>query len=550
MNGIAKAPDVIALQEQVSSATTTQAIVDLLNSIYGEGTYARATVNAATSGAGRPGLIYNTQTVLLLGETAVGTVSASGQARQTMRYQLRPVGYDSAADFHVYSSHYKASTGSSNEVRRNVEAQAVRANADALGEGAHIIYAGDFNIYSSNEAMWGALTRSGAGQAFDPLGRVGNWHDNSAFREVHTQSPVTRARYAGQVTGGMDDRFDFQLVTGELLDNEGLAYIAGSYRAFGNTGTHALNGEITSGSATAFAARLPGYTVAQAAAVLEAIASAADHLPVVADYQIPARMAVEILDAPRAVIVGANAAVSFAVWNSAPVVAANGADELDYAFTTAGALTGSGAGTDFALGGADTHAVVLATHTVGPAGGTVNVTTDSQGAANRSFSRTFEFDVLDHAEPMLLRDGVEIAEVDFGPIGIGLGASIVFDLANAPGFRAGLDLDGIRVMGDAAFFSLDLEVFGNLLAGETVSIEALFLGAEAGSYAVTYEFLFSDDDLPGAADLGMRQLVFTALVVPEPATVLLILFGAVVALVARRYRKSEGHSGDGVVGAH
>ena len=59
-NGIAKPIDVLSLQEQATAATTTQQIVDILNSIHGPGTYARASINGATLGGGRPGLVYNT----------------------------------------------------------------------------------------------------------------------------------------------------------------------------------------------------------------------------------------------------------------------------------------------------------------------------------------------------------------------------------------------------------------------------------------------------------------------------------------------------------
>jgi hypothetical protein len=123
VNGIAKAPDIFALQEQESSASTTQSIVDMLNGIYGAGVYARATLDGGTFGAGRPGLIYNSQTVQLIAQTTASTLSEIGAQRQTLRYQLRPVGYDDAADFYVYSSHYKSSTGTTNVSRRNVEAQ-------------------------------------------------------------------------------------------------------------------------------------------------------------------------------------------------------------------------------------------------------------------------------------------------------------------------------------------------------------------------------------------------------------------------------------------
>ena len=64
-NGISKAIDVLSLQEQRSSTTTTEDIVDLLNGVYGEGTYSRATLDGITAGAGRPGIIFNTTTVSL-----------------------------------------------------------------------------------------------------------------------------------------------------------------------------------------------------------------------------------------------------------------------------------------------------------------------------------------------------------------------------------------------------------------------------------------------------------------------------------------------------
>jgi hypothetical protein len=76
-NGIAKAPDVLALQEQGASASTTQAIVDILNGIYGAGTYSRATLDGGTSGAGRPGLIDNTTTVSFIDQVAFEDVNTS-----------------------------------------------------------------------------------------------------------------------------------------------------------------------------------------------------------------------------------------------------------------------------------------------------------------------------------------------------------------------------------------------------------------------------------------------------------------------------------------
>lgn len=375
VGGIAKPIDVLMLQEQYTTSISTQSVVDVLNGIYGAGVYARSSLNAATShpegAGGGPALVYNTQTVELLGEQRSGSVNGSAQARSTMRYQLRPVGYDAAADFYVYNDHYKSDTGSENAARRLIEATNVRTNSDALGEGTHAIYAGDYNIQTSSEDMYQHLLSAGPGQAFDPINAPGSWHDNSSLRYTHTQSPATSSQYSGQTLGGMDDRFDFQLVTGEFLDGEGLDYIPGSYRAFGNDGSHACcNSPITSSGGAS-------------PAVLNALMTVSDHLPVVADYQLPAVMDVTLGSVPSMISVGAPIALDVMVQNIADVLVSNGADELDYTITVSGALTGGGLmDTAFALGGANAHQVFLDTSTAGFKSGLVTVSSASQGAAN------------------------------------------------------------------------------------------------------------------------------------------------------------------------
>lgn len=290
-NGIAKPIDVLLVQEQASWSTTTQSIVDMLNGIYGANTYGLAMLDGGTTGAGRPGLVYNTSTVQLIEAVAFGNWGANNdqQPRQTLRYQLRPVGYGSSADFYVYNSHYKADTGSTNEGRRLVEATAVRQNADALGAGTHIIYAGDLNFYRGSEPGFQMLISPGDAQAFDPIDRIGDWTDNPSFADVHTQSPCFSG--CGDLTGGgMDDRFDFQLVTAALLDGQGFDYIPGSYRAFGNDGS-TFNTNINAGCNTISGclntyvfSGVTSYTKPQ---ILNALHAASDHVPVVADYQLP-----------------------------------------------------------------------------------------------------------------------------------------------------------------------------------------------------------------------------------------------------------------------
>ncbi|WP_148072725.1 hypothetical protein [Bythopirellula goksoeyrii] len=389
VGGISKPIDVLILQEQFSMELSTQSFVDVLNSIYGAGTYARSTINGAVSsfngGGGRPGLVYNTQSVQLIDELAFGTVGTGDlQPRASLRYQLRPVGYDASADFYVYNNHYR----SDNPTSRLIEATSVRNNSDALGEGIHAIYAGDYNVTSSNVGMFQELLSSGNGQAFDPIDTLGVWHDNqfigpTDIRHVHTQSPAVDGDpidAEGGADGGLDDRFDFQLVTGEFLDDEGLSYIPGSYRAFGNNGTHNLNDRITSGTGAS-------------PTVLSALLNNSDHLPVVADYQLPAKMNAMLASVPTNVMQGASVGIDVFVENIANVLSVNGADELDYTITVGGSLLGSGSGTAFPLAGADMSQIFLDTSSTGFKTGIVTVASSSQQAANPVFNFPVSFTV-------------------------------------------------------------------------------------------------------------------------------------------------------------
>jgi endonuclease/exonuclease/phosphatase family metal-dependent hydrolase len=342
-NGVAKPIDVLLLQEQENSpagfgqiSTDTQAFVTLLNSMYsGQGvSYAMSNFNGA--GDTTQTVVYRTQTMQLVGQSTVGTASfdGTGQPRQTMRYQMRPVGYDSVADFYVYNSHYKSSDTTTDRERRNIEATAVRANADALGQGAHLIYAGDFNLYRSTEAAFQTLISAGAGQAFDPINRVGTWTNNASYADVHTQSPCLSGCVG--ISGGMDDRFDFQLSTAEFQDGEGLSYMSGSYHTFGNNGS-TFNKDVNDPTNTIVFNGVTSHTKTQ---ILDALWSVTDHLPVVADYQLPAKMDVQVASIPLTVTLGSSVLVDVDVTNLFPgAQTVNSVDELDYTLTTTGAIS-------------------------------------------------------------------------------------------------------------------------------------------------------------------------------------------------------------------
>lgn len=400
-NGFAKPIDILLLQEQnnpspggnpSNASPDTTAFLNLLNTtIYNSpGMYAMS--NRTGSGDTTQTLIYRTATVQLTGDTAFNT----GAPRQTTRFQIRPVGYTtSAADLYLYNSHYKASLDASppgaNANQRNSEAMAIRANSDALGQ-VHAIYSGDHNFYfsDSREPAWATLVAAGNGQANDPINQVGNWHTNNAFAAVHTQSPCSSSVGNCGASGGMDDRFDFQLVTGELLDNAGISYISGSYHTFGNNGS-TYNTDINNGNTITF----PGVTSYTKSQILNSLQVFTDHLPVVADYQVPAIMQASAGSIPSSIDQGSTFNLSVSVSNSANVVAAIGADELTYSLSTTGAATGSYTNqVDQALGGANSHNVALNTSSTGMKSATITLTSTSQGVQNGTINLPISFQVV------------------------------------------------------------------------------------------------------------------------------------------------------------
>ncbi len=273
LDGNAQPIDVLALQELYSTPSVTLSyIVGQLNSIYGAGTYAYdATTDPTTggTGGGPSGLIYNTKTVRDVAAVAIGSASGSGAARAPMRYTLQPVGAGAMAQFYLYVSHAKsgdAGTGQpgSDGYRRNVEATELRADAAALGPNAHVIYSGDFNVDSSSEPAYQTLVSptidSGVGQAVDP--------QNGSWALANLTDSTTKLQY----------RDDFQFVTGPLLHQTGLQLVPASYTVFGNNGS--VSGSVNQAGNTALS------DLSNQAAVLSALTTATDHLPVVADYAV------------------------------------------------------------------------------------------------------------------------------------------------------------------------------------------------------------------------------------------------------------------------
>jgi endonuclease/exonuclease/phosphatase family metal-dependent hydrolase len=137
---------------------------------------------------------------------------------------------------YVYVAHLKAGSEESNASKRTLEVTALKNYIDTRTKGEHFIASGDFNIYDADENAYQALLNYKL-PLIDPIDQEGEWHNNSFYSDIHTQSTRTDNLPDGGSIGGMDDRFDFILISDDLLDGP-LSYVQDSYESFGQDGEH------------------------------------------------------------------------------------------------------------------------------------------------------------------------------------------------------------------------------------------------------------------------------------------------------------------------
>lgn len=524
VNGIARPVDVLALQEQTTTSPTQLAA--LLNGLHGVSSYV-ASVPTGQGNNDRLGFVYNSATVQLLQSSLV----ASGGTRPFARARFRPVGYSSTdAAFYVYSLHLNAG----NAATRATETATLRSNANALGN-VGILFSGDYNIDASTEqAMLNLTSAGGSAQAFDPVNRPGTWSNNSAFASIHTQSTRTTDLGDGGATGGVDDRFDQHLASASMMSGEGISYLGPT--AAGTVGTHSYRAFGNNGSVFNKAINDPANT-SKPRSVLDALQRASDHLPVVLDLQLPARMSVTVAPHPAEVIQDANVSVAVAVSNAAPVSTTLAGDELDYTITGEGALSGSQSGSIRPLVTPALATLRLDTRFVGLRGGTISVGSSSRAAEDADFTQDISYRVRQPSGPSLSPSGpllntiVDIKPWEDHPRD-GLETVTLYNLAR-PGLGVAMDIDRILAEGDADVLRLEVPPVASLLPGESLTLTPRIDPAAVGTFTTRYWIEVSDENLPGERRHALEILLRAT--VPEPTLPLAPLSGLV--LLARRRRR-------------
>ncbi|MDH7445753.1 hypothetical protein [Aquimarina sp. 2201CG14-23] len=178
----------------------------------------------------------------------------------------------------VFVAHLKASQGATNETKRLNMVKEFTDNYANLDENDYVIFAGDFNVYSSNEPAYQELLDVNNKIIMaDPINTPGNWTSNSTFEDIHTQSTRLSNNDFDDFGsgGGLDDRFDFILISENMINSTELSYIPNTYGSYGNNG-NCYNQRIDDVDCTGVYDN----------ALRDALYNMSDHLPVVMELQV------------------------------------------------------------------------------------------------------------------------------------------------------------------------------------------------------------------------------------------------------------------------
>lgn len=268
-------PDILLVCELVNSSGANTILNQSLN--VGGVTYyqmANFVPNQSTSNSLHNLMYYNSNKIGLKSQTELTT-----DLRDINKYEVWIKDPNLAATLDttwldLYATHLKASTGGSNENRRNLEITVLRNHLNTT-PGRNALLGADLNVYDSFEPAYQTITNTGLNPLNDPVGQAGNWHNAPGFANLHTQS--TRFTSLGDgATSGLDDRFDQILISNGLVSGAmRLQYLPGSYEAVGQDGNHYNNSIIS-----------PPANGVVPNTIASALYYMSDHLPVYLDLEV------------------------------------------------------------------------------------------------------------------------------------------------------------------------------------------------------------------------------------------------------------------------
>jgi len=479
--GFASPVSILTIQE--ADTVTYNYLLDNLGADWSAATYTNS--NEDNFG-GAQACFYRAATVTEDESGHDDTFTEAGRRADRWLFTLN--GYDDPpVSFYVYSAHLKAGNNSSAEVDRNTGAERVIANMTEIPDGSRVIVTGDMNFYDNDEAGYQTFL---AGGLEDPIGD-GGWA-GAGNTLKHSQSPrVIQAD--GLASGGLDDRFDLHLCTPNLIGTAGMTLIDGSYRSVGNDGQH-YNVAINDGSNTYW----PG-DVAGSNALADALHDASDHLPVVADYRVPA-----VLDASFSgcdvgtVIEGYPIECSLEIGNTA---VGSHAAALNWSLSGTGVLGGNTDAGTLQAGGFAELAIDVDTSAVGAFEDSLAITSDDDLTQHAPAGIGLSGHVLRHANPSFSNTADNDFFVMYIDVECNTGVmpvAVQFWNYQWDSDQARLDVDAVSTPeAPVAFIGGTWSGVGPFAISMPFEIDTT--GLDPGNYVRPITVTVSDEDIPGEA---------------------------------------------------
>lgn len=233
-------PDLLLVCELENNDGANQILNNALQTEDNRYNKANFTPNQSSTDTSLQQLVFYNQHLMTLVDQSVITTTI----RDINHYNFQLNTNAEEIHLHVFVGHLKSSTGTDNVNARYEMVQQFTNYLQQIPANSYVIFGGDFNLYRSSESGYQEiLDPTNAIVLVDPINSPGTWSGNASFQNIHTQSPLTtnsHFRTSGGswegITGGMDDRFDFLMISQNMTNNGSLHYVTDTYASYGNNG--------------------------------------------------------------------------------------------------------------------------------------------------------------------------------------------------------------------------------------------------------------------------------------------------------------------------
>lgn len=274
-------PDVLCVNEIGSQSVYVDRFLDNVLNVDGVTHYASCPLTNFSGGSIANMLYYNTEKLQFHSYFYITTAYRDINAYK-MHYRSNTLLEGDTVFITFLIAHLKAGGYDNNAEQRFVQVQRLMQRLEQIGVADNYVFSGDFNLTNSNEATYQHLINypNSLYRFYDPIDEEGNWNNNSQYRYIHTQSTHTYSENGCYSTGGMDDRFDFILVSPYIYyGSKKVKSLIETYKALGQDGSF-FNGSISADNSV-----VPSE-------VAVALYNGSDHLPVMLDFELQAELSI------------------------------------------------------------------------------------------------------------------------------------------------------------------------------------------------------------------------------------------------------------------